>query len=154
MKETKRFFDNNRLNKGYRNIPNYNKSDKGQIRSQFSHVLPPIDMIEQYEELYPGTLETLIDMAKNEQQHRHAVSINLQQKYDKARNMGRIFSLILIGLICFTTLILGFSGNIILGSVFAMSAFACIAYISYIYSKLEDSKSGEEQMKTRRPYRR
>ena len=63
MKESKKFFDNNRLNKGYSRVVNFYQSDANLIRKKYKHVLPPIEMTEQYEELYPGTFEKLLDMA-------------------------------------------------------------------------------------------
>lgn len=135
MKETKKFFENNRLNKGYTKILNYNQNDMGQIRSKFKHVLPPIDMMEEYEEMYPGTFEKLLDMAQREQNHRHSLDLVIQEKYNRATALGRYFSLILVGLIAFTTLVLALSGAQMVASIFAASAFACIYFISKLYSK-------------------
>jgi len=64
MKESKNFFDNNRLNKGYSRVINFHQSDANLIRKKYRHVLPPIEMIEQYEELYPGTLQRVSEAGK------------------------------------------------------------------------------------------
>lgn len=134
MKESKSFFDNNRLNKGYSKV-NARKSDTGVIRKKYQHILPPIEMMEEYEELNPGTCERIFSMAEKEQKHRHSMDILTMEKYSKTVRLGRIFALIFIVLIAIATLILAVAGSIILSSVFAISAFACITIISYFYSK-------------------
>ena len=74
MKERKKFFDNNRLNKGHKKLSNSSQSDANVVRKKYQHVLPPIDMLEHYEELNPGTLDKLLDMAEREQNHRHSIT--------------------------------------------------------------------------------
>lgn len=135
MKETRKFFESNRLNKGYTKILNYNQNDMGQIRSKFKHILPPIDMMEEYEEMYPGTFAKLLDMAEREQNHRHSLDLVIQEKYNRATALGRYFSLILVGLIAFTTLVLALSGAEIAASIFAVASFCCIYLISRLYSQ-------------------
>ena len=64
MKETKSFFNKNiRLNKGYAKGFNNNEIDKNFYRKKFEHILPPIDTVTEYENIYPGTLEKLVNMA-------------------------------------------------------------------------------------------
>lgn len=135
MKETKKFFDNNRLNRGYSKVSNTRQSDVHMIRKKYQHVLPPIDVMEQYEELNPGTFEKLFDMAEKEQNHRHSMDLLAMEKYSRATRLGRIFALVFVALVAITTLILVVAENIITASVFAFSAFACITIVSYFYSK-------------------
>ena len=134
MKETKSFFDNNRLNKGYSRIHNPKQSDANIIRKQYMHVLPPVDMLEAYEELNPGSLEKIFAMAEKEQHHRHSVDLLAVKKHDKAMRMGRMSALILVAIISITTLMLVIAESIIAAAIFAISAFACIIIISYCYS--------------------
>ena len=134
MKESKSFFDNNRLNKGYSKV-NARKSDASVIRKKYQHILPPIEMMEEYEELNPGTCERIFSMAEKEQKHRHSMDILTMEKYSRTVRLGRIFALIFIVVIAIATLILAIAGSIISSLVFAISAFACITIISYFYSK-------------------
>lgn len=140
MKETKKFFENNRLNKGYSKIANPNKTDMSYIRSQFKHVLPPIDLIAEYEELVPGTFVKLLDMAQSEQNHRHTLDLIAQEKYNRATIMGRYFALILVAMISLTTGVLALTGFAFVAIAFAASAFACIAVVSSLYSKNNANK--------------
>tara|TARA_B110000503_G_C7157871_1_gene418153 strand:- start:1315 stop:1812 length:498 start_codon:yes stop_codon:yes gene_type:complete len=135
MKETKKFFDNNRLNRGYSRVANARQNDNNLIRKKYQHALPPIDMMEQYEELNPGTFEKLFDMAVKEQNHRHSMDLLTMEKHSRATRLGRIFALVYIAIISITTLVLVVSKSIISASVFVVSSFACITIISCFYSK-------------------
>lgn len=135
MKESKKFFDNNRLNKGHNRLSNSRQSDANIIRKKYQHVLPPIEIIEHYEELNPGTLEKLLDMAKREQNHRHSMDLMAMEKHDKATQLGRVFALVFVAFISITSLALVIAGSLLIAAIFAFSAFACITIVSYFYSK-------------------
>lgn len=151
MKESKNFFNNNRLNKGYSKV-NPRKSDAGVIRKKYQHILPPIEIMEEYEELNPGTCESIFTMAEKEQKHRHSMDILTMEKYSKAVCLGRIFALIFIVLIAIATLILAVTRSIVLSSVFTISTFICITIISYFYSKKTAYKEAVyKQYKVSRP---
>lgn len=150
MKETKKFFENNRLNRGYTKIANYNQNDMGYIRSKFQHILPPIDMMEEYEEMYPGTFAKLLDMVEREQNHRHSLDLVMQEKYSRANALGRYFALILTGLIAFTTLVLVLLGAEIAAAAFAIAAFSCV----YLISKLYSGSAAENKARPSKPPQR
>lgn len=155
MKESKKYFENNRLNKGFKKIPSHKQSDMSVIRNQFKHILPPVDIMEEFEELSPGTFEKLLDMAKREQNHRHSLDLIVQEKYNRATTMGRYFSLVLMLMICITTLILAFVGKAMVASIFAACAFACIFMVSFLYSKTAITKIVDSSKKrgNRPPHR-
>lgn len=134
MKENKKFFDNNRLNKGYNKVVNFHQSDANLNRKKYRHVLPPIEIIEQYEELHPGTLLQLLDMAQGEQNHRHAMDLLEIEKHARAAKLGRMFALIFVAIISVVTLVFILIGSPLVASIFAISAFASITIISYISS--------------------
>ena len=140
MKENKKFFDNNRLNKGHKRLSNPRQSDASVIRKKYEHVLPPIDVLEHYEELNPGTLEKLLDMAEREQNHRHSMDLVAMEKHNKATQLGRVFALVFVAFISITSLMLVIAGSILVASIFAFAAFACITIVSYLYSKNSLSK--------------
>ena len=134
MKESKNFFDNNRLNKGHSKSSNLKQSDASIIRKKYQHMLPPIEMIEHYEELHPGTLEKLLAMTQREQNHRHSIDLMAMEKHNKATQLGRVFSLVFIALVSITSLVLC-TVDSLAASIFAFSAFASITIVSYFYSK-------------------
>jgi len=140
MKETKKFFENNRLNKGYSRINNFNQSDSSFIRKQTIQ-LPPIDLIEEYEEIYPGTLERLMEIAKKEQEHRHTADLLAISEYNKAIRFGKIMSMVLITILAITTFVLAIAADPIVAATFSLSAFAAIAFVSFIYTKDSSHKN-------------
>ncbi|PCJ24940.1 MAG: hypothetical protein COA94_06855 [Rickettsiales bacterium] len=135
MKESKKFFENNRLNKGYGRAPSNRVSDSALVNKKYNHALPPIDMMEEYEEMNPGSCAQLFSMAKQEQNHRHSMDLVAMNRHNKAVHMGRMFSLLFVMIVAASTFALAFFGNVIVASVFAGSAFACIVMVSYFYSK-------------------
>lgn len=145
MKESRKFFENNRLNKGYSRIVNFNRSDQGVIRRKYKSILPPIDLIEEYEELYPGTFEKILDMAQKEQNHRHSMDLLEMERHNRATKLGRLFSLLYVAIISFTTLILALSDNVAVAAMFAIASFAVIVVVSYLYSKTSKRKMVEKR---------
>ena len=140
MKERKKFFDNNCLNKGHKKISNLSQSDVNVVRKKYQHVLPPIDMLEHYEELNPGTLDKLLGMAEREQNHRHSIDLISMEKHNRANTLGKVFALVFVSFISITALMLVIVGSIVVAAVLIFSAFACITIVSYFYSKNSLSK--------------
>lgn len=141
MKESKKFFDNNRLNKGYSKISNFYQSDASVIRKKYKDILPPIEMTEQYEELYPGTFERLLDMAQREQNHRHSMDLLEIERHARATKLGRIFALIFVGIVAIAVAILVSLGTTLIAILFALFAFSCITIVSYFYSRTYSKRS-------------
>jgi uncharacterized membrane protein len=140
MKETKRFFENNRLNKGYSRIYTPQKSDESVIRDKYKHMFPPIDIIAEYEDLSPGTFEKFLDMARSEQNHRHSMDLLTAERYNRASKLGRMFSIIFVAIVSLTTVILTAQGSIFSAIVFCASAFFTIALVSLFHSKTDAPK--------------
>jgi uncharacterized membrane protein len=91
MKESKKFFEDNRLNRGCSQASRNNKSDNDSaLYAKYKHVLPPLDILEQYEELHPGTTQKLLEMAEKEQSHRHDMELRAFKKHHKAVKLGRL----------------------------------------------------------------
>lgn len=141
MKETKKFFENNRLNKGYSRIYAPRKSDESVIRDKYRHMFPPIDIIAEYEELSPGTFEKFLDMARSEQNHRHSMDLLTTERYNRANKLGRTFSIAFVAIVSLTTIILTAQGSIFSAIVFSASAFLTIALVSLFHSKMGSAKS-------------
>jgi len=149
MKETKKFFDKNRLNKGYSKPHNTRRSDIDLMGRKYNHALPPVDMVEKYEELYPGTFDKLFDMSKKEQEHRHKMDLASIESYSKAMKSGRIFTVLLFVIICLTTIYLASTSGYMLASIFSALAFSCIALISCLCSKICIKSSSNNASYTR-----
>jgi uncharacterized membrane protein len=138
MKETKIFFDTNSLNKGYNNNNNttsLNKQSDVKIpNNKYKHLLPDVDIMAEYEEMSPGTINKIFDMAKIEQDHRHSIDLINIENHNKAIKMGRIFALALVLIIATATVILASSGYYIVSAIFSVASFATIGTVSIIQS--------------------
>ncbi|MFK7968067.1 MAG: DUF2335 domain-containing protein [Rickettsiaceae bacterium] len=131
MKETKNFFETNRLNKGYSSSISINKqSDVQLVTNRYKHVLPDIDVMAEYEEMSPGTISKIFDMAKREQNHRHSVDLLNIEKHAKVIKIGRLCSLAVVSIISIATIILALKGHYMIASVFSVAAFAVIGTVS------------------------
>jgi uncharacterized membrane protein len=126
MKESKHFFaKNNRLNKGYFRA-GHRESDNNFQRKKFDHVLPPVDLIEQYEDIHPGTLAKLMIMAEKEQRHRHQLDIKNIKIYENATKKGRLTAIIFMFIMSITVLILTILGHFMASVIFTISVFLII----------------------------
>ena len=134
MKETKKFFDTNRLNKGYSKTSINKQSDTGIAGSQYKHVLPPLDIMAEYEELSPGTINKIFDMAQKEQNHRHSIDLLNIEKHNRATKYGRMCSLALVVIIAVTAIVLAFGEHYMIASIFSIAAFGGIGVVSFIQS--------------------
>lgn len=155
MKEIKTFFGNdNRLNKGYTTIASPRKFDNSVYRKKFEHILPPIDVISEYENIHPGSLAKLIEMARSEQQHKHEIDRLAIDAYAKATKNGQIFALCAVCAICITALFLAFMGSITIAVVTIIS-FLVIGLAYFLANKKLFSKKVIENPKiTKTPFHR
>jgi uncharacterized membrane protein len=144
MKEIKTFFANdNRLNKGYAKTSDPRESDSSFYSKKFEHILPPIDVITTFENINPGTLKQIIDMAEREQHHRHALDLLNINAYNKAQKLGKIFAIALVCIISMTTLCLAIYGSILSAISFSGTAFLSIG-LSLVMKKRKINASGKE----------
>ncbi len=131
-KEIKSFFGkDNKLNKGYQRINNLRENDNNHYRKKFEHILPPIEILSEYENIHPGTLGRLIDMAEKEQHHRHAIELVNAENHQRAVKIGRNTAIITIITICITTICLSQINNI-LPIVFPVVSFMAIALLAFL----------------------
>lgn len=138
MKETKKFFDNNRLNKGYTRSSNYIQSDTSLFRQRNQNVLPPLEVMSAYEELNPGTLENLLDMAKREQNHRHTIELLALEKRSRSLKNSRLFFVVFVAIISITSVIMALLTTIETLNIFLISAFSSLAVASVFTNKISE----------------
>lgn len=103
MRERKRFFNiHNKLNKGYEVTQDSQEIDNITYRKHLANILPPLELVEQYEEIYPGIVNQLIAMTKKEQMHRHEMHVAQVKNQSLIKVIGQIFAIITIVSICCT----------------------------------------------------
>ena len=146
MKEIKTFFGkDNKLNKGYVKTINVRENDSVFYQKKFAHILPPIDVINEFENIHPGTLARLMDMAEKEQNHRQALDLVNLDSQARAFKMGRYFTLMSIVAACVTTIALVVIASAYIGIVFSIVAFLAISVISLFPMKKNHKKAEFEQ---------
>jgi len=139
MKITKSYFnDENTLNKGYRESndkdhKNYNAStDNSEILS-----------LAAYEEISPGAMKRLLEIAEKEQAHQHDLEkINIKSN-NRARYFGYFAGLVSILIISFFSFWLAALSTIV-GIIFIICSFgfmlaSCV--LSYVKTKIPNSDS-------------
>ena len=127
VRGSKAFFSSrvSRLNKGYEK-DKVNKFSGG--IGKLDKILPPIEVISQYEEIYPGTLEKLIEIANKDQQNRYSISRKIIKSKARGKFFGHICRVVSLFIVCFFFLQLvnkGFiwSGICLLGSYVFITLF-------------------------------
>lgn len=151
MKESKTYFSqDNRLNKGYSNDKDTNKEpDQSFFKRKFDGIFPSVETICSLEEIKPGSLDKIINIAQKEQEHRHAMEKTNAEIYSRARRMGNFFGLITVAIISFATVEIARQGNNSLATIFCVSGFLAIFGVSLLsYIKAANLK---KERNDRRP---
>lgn len=161
MKEIKTFFGkDNKLNKGYVRPANVRENDSVFFQKKFAHILPPIDMISEFENIHPGTLAKLMDMAEREQHHRQALDLVNLDSQTRAFKIGRYFALLFVVIACLTTIALVVIASAYIGIIFAIIAFMSVGAISLFpmkknFKRIEgDQGASRNHFATRRKFRK
>lgn len=58
------------------------------------NILPPTDVLDEYERLSPGSVDELVEMAKKEQEHRHVWQEEHLKVHGRIHRWGQIFAFI------------------------------------------------------------
>lgn len=134
MKEIKSFYSNDRLNKGYSKNNNDASHSNYSQKSDLTKNLPPIGLIEQYEEIHPGTLKAILSMAENEQKLRHVTEKTRISAFERARRIGGVFGLTIAIIICYVSYSM-FKTDPVASLIFAFIAFGSLSFMTYLHYK-------------------
>lgn len=144
-KETKKFFDTNRLNKGY-NGTSINKQSDVQLVFRknnlvLSDTLPDTGVLAEYEEISPGSTSKIFNMAQTEQNHRHSFELLKLEKNNRVVKICILSFIIVVAMITIGTVILALNKYYFISSLFSISAFFTIGVVLIIHpSKRSKSK--------------
>lgn len=117
MKENKRFFDRNYLNKGHLKSEEIPVSEVSKLGRKYQNFLPPIELMEHYEELYPGTMEKLLQMTAQEQDNRHLLEMSKVQQREKTLRLEKILVFIFAITLIIASMFFGQKNNIFLAFI-------------------------------------
>lgn len=143
MREKKVFFNkNNKLDKGHGSSLLTKGSDDSFYRRKFEHILPPIDLISQYEDINPGTLQRLIDLTEQEQKNRHHIDLLNAENKKNAIKFGQASLLVFILIVSVTAALLTIFGAIKVAIIFSIFALfpICLASVLYHLNKAKTQK--------------
>lgn len=93
-----------------------------EIRSH--NILPAPSILESYEEIAPGSVNKILEMAKAEQEHRHAWENKYLRSMAYTTRVGQLLGLALAVILIYTCIIMAMDGNENLAGVIAFSGFA------------------------------
>lgn len=145
MRERKKFFVNNRLNKGYKTRFDTELSDVEAFKKQNVHLLPPIEVIEQYESHYPGIFKKLMEMSQKEQHNRHLLAALEIEKAAKMSSYGRIAGLLYIIIISLSVTNLTLNGYPIIAGLFTLAGFSCVYFLAYYLKNTSHQKNDRKK---------
>ncbi|MCC8417994.1 MAG: DUF2335 domain-containing protein [Rickettsia endosymbiont of Bryobia graminum] len=134
MRDNKSFFSsNNRLNKGYSKSTNQTESNNRFYSKKLGNILPPMDLMEEYESIYPGTIARMIAMAEKEQEHRHKKEKQNILAYAKNIRTARIYVILFLIISAISTGLLA-RESVYVASIFAISLFLTISIGIFLIS--------------------
>ncbi len=151
MRERKKFFVSNRLNKGYKKRFDTELSDMETFKKQNAHLLPPIEVIEQYESHYPGIFKKLIEMSQKEQQNRHSLAVLEIENAAKMSSYGRIAGVLYIIIIALCVTNLTLNGYPIIAGLFALAGFSCVYLLAYYFKNTAHQKNDRRKFSNYQP---
>lgn len=152
MKEIKTFFaSDNRLNKGYARTTNHPQSDTSLYRKKFEQILPPIDLISQYEDINPGTLAKLTAMTEKEQAHKHELEKKLIDEQAKAIKLGQLFGSISLVTICTTIAVSLLASNLKLVAYVLGAVIISLVLILYFVQRKSKTLTDHVVKNTEKP---
>ncbi len=150
IRENKNFFDQNNLNKGYSKSL-INKKSYFSSNENYKHILPNADIMSQYEEIYPGTLKRLLELAQKEQEYRHKIELLMLKENKKLAKWGKFFSFLVIGIISVTSICLVILGAYIPFFIFSFLGFGTINLCAYLSNyKLSGYKKNRPPIATKK----
>lgn len=135
MKSVTSYFalQNNTLNKGYDSVKDFEKKDKLEGTYKFPFV-GDINVISAYEEIYPGSLKLILELAKTEQANQYELEKEKVAQKVKISLLGNIFGFLTCCAICATTVKILLMQLQTIAIVFAVSSFTCIFGVSILMS--------------------
>ena len=114
----------NNRNRPQRRRPQHNKNTQGANKKNL--VLPSPAMLESYEEIAPGAVSKIVDMAKKEQAQRHKWENNYLRSMLIARRTGQLLAFTIAVIISYTIIVLATSDKEILAAVVAFAGYGSL----------------------------
>jgi uncharacterized membrane protein len=133
MKNTTPYFseNNNTLNKGYDSSRRFEKRNDLEDSNKLSF-LPDVKVMSAYEEIYPGSLKSILEIAKTEQINQYKIEKDKIAKQVKISLFGNMFGFLGCCIICATTIKILSMHMKEVAIIFAITAFACMFGMSTI----------------------
>ena len=136
-REVKNYYATDKLNRGYKiedekavlteEVVNaYPKTEK-----KYEFLLPPTEVIAEYEALYPGALERIIKIAEKEQLKKHETEKAILSANEISRRIGGLFGVLAIAIISSASFQIA-QLNLVTSIIFSAIAFGSIFGISLI----------------------
>jgi uncharacterized membrane protein len=134
MKTTKHFFDNyNKLNKGYAANANVSDTDRSFGAKRFSNILPPIEVLQEYEDIHPGSMAKILKLAEKEQEHKHRTDLMALRSQELRLKFAKNVLLLCSIVLSFAAILLALLANniyIFIGTITALLIAAGGAFLS------------------------
>ncbi len=128
-RHVKKYYDNDRLNRGYKEdsvTSSYvEKTPEENIAQKYEYLLPPVEVISEYEEIFPGTLDKILNMAKKEQELKYELEKCSIIAAEKAKKLGAIFAFFITSVICASTVKIA-SSDLYSALIFSLVAFSAV----------------------------
>lgn len=130
-----------------RNRKKYGPKRGGEQKSTGNNILPAPGILESYEEISAGSVKTILEMAKAEQDHRH----NWENRYLRAMaytsRVGQLLGFALAIILVYTCMMLAYNEKEGVAAFIAFSGFAFL-----MIAALSSAKSRKHLVRPRRNF--
>ncbi len=111
------------------------RSSRPADRRKSHTILPPASVLDSYEELLPGSVEILFDMAEREQKNRHEREQAQFEAHTRSHRIGQFFGFITSLAIVISVSYLALRGEEETAITLALSGFGALVLVSLISSR-------------------
>lgn len=95
----------------------------------FSGPLPPPQILQRYNDAYPGLANRIVKMAEHEQSHRHGIESSALTGSITAEKRGQNYALAICTLVVLASFGLIWQGHEVSGSILAGGTLSALAYV-------------------------
>jgi uncharacterized membrane protein len=161
-REVKNYYATDKLNRGYKMedekavLKEEVANSSPKLEKKYEFLLPPTEVIAEYEALYPGALERIIKIAEKEQQKKHETEKAILSSNEISRRIGGLFGVLAIAIISSTSFQIA-SIDLFTSIIFSAIAFGSIFGVSLIsYLRMNTGYRGNNRYQNNRfkgPYK-
>ncbi|RZI46024.1 DUF2335 domain-containing protein [Rickettsiales endosymbiont of Peranema trichophorum] len=112
------------------------------VQHEHNSILPPPAILESYEEVSPGTVEKLLDLATIEQKHRHLLQTRSLYLASWTARLGQLCGVAISFGVLYTSYALVLRSEALIGGLVVLSGFCFLSITALLSHRTRGAKRG------------